>query len=183
MQNEKDNAVAEATLAIANALQHAAPGDLAAMRRMRVPIAAPMFWRLAAHHRVMNRNEEKWIVIARILARLTPTGQPGERPEIHAPQRRLGRVLCDGGMAVGWHDDTPFLGEGRLARLLAARGKARLVALERAVRMLPPGTEVNVADIAWAILNPDRGNTDIAREYYRRLAHATNKDEKETQDA
>ena len=168
--SDSPNPVNRAALAIAGALQHASPGDLAAMRRMREDTGAPLFWRLAARHVEIDRNPEAWIAIARMLALLTPTGQPGARPALHDATRPLGAVLCDGGDR-SWSGPTPMLSEARLARLLAARGKARRVALERALRMLanrrPPDPLVNVPEIAWAVLNPEAGR--IARDYYARL--------------
>ncbi len=182
---ENSNDVAAATLALAKALQHASPGDLAAVRRMRIPLGAPLFWRMAARHEVIGRNPEAWMVIARILAHLTPTGDLSSRPPLHDPQRPLGTVLCDGGDR-NWSSESPMLSEQRLARLLAARGKARQVALERAMRMLanrrPPGPLLNVPDIAWAILSPR--NDRIARDYYGRLDRASRTaNEKEAENA
>lgn len=172
-RSETHSGVAEAALALARALQPASPGELAAMRRMRDDAGAPLFWRLAARHAEIDRRSEAWIPIARMLALLTPTGQPEARPGLHDPQRPLGAVLCDGGDRA-WSGPQPMLSEQRLARLLAARGKARRVALERALRMLanrrPPGPLVNVPQIAWAVLNPDGGQ--IARDYYARLDRA-----------
>ncbi len=167
------NPVDQAALGIAHALQHASPGDLADMRRMREGIGAPLFWRLAARHAEIDRRPDAWIAIARMLALLTPTGQPEARPLLHDAARPLGAVLCDGGVR-DWTGPTPMLSETRLARLLAARGKARRAALERALRMLanrrPPGPLVNVPEIAWTVLNPEGGR--IARDYYARLDRA-----------
>jgi len=176
--SDSPKSVHQAALATARALQHASPGDLAAMRRMREDAGAPLFWRLAARHPVIDRNPDAWIAIARMLALLTPTGQPSSRPPLHDASRRLGAVLCDGGDRT-WSGPTPMLSEARLARLLAARGKARRVALERALRMLanrrPPGPLVNVPDIAWAVLNP--AGDRIARDYYARLDRAAHQEE------
>ncbi|MDB2552479.1 hypothetical protein N9X71_07890 [Paracoccus sp. (in: a-proteobacteria)] len=172
-QSDGENGVDRAALAIAAALQHASPGELAAMRRMRDDTGAPLFWRLTARHAEIDRRPQAWIAIARMLALLTPTGQPEDRPGLHDPRRPLGAVLCDGGDRA-WSGSQPMLSEQRLARLLAARGKARGVALERALRILAnrrsPGPLVNVPDIAWAVLNPKGGH--IAKDYYGRLDHA-----------
>ncbi len=171
--SDSPSPVDQASLAIACALKRATPGDLAAMRRMRDGIGAPLFWRLAARHPEIDRRPDAWIAIARMLALLTPTGQPEARPPLHDAARPLGAVLCDGGDR-NWSGPAPMLSETRLARLLAARGKARRVALERALRMLArtrsPGPLVNVPEIAWAVLNPAGGQ--IARDYYARLDQA-----------
>lgn len=168
---EPRDPVAKAALAIACALRRASSGELAAMRRMRDETGAPLFWRLSARYEEIDRWPDAWIPIARMLALLTPTGQPEARPELHDPKRPLGAVLCDGGDRTFNDPNKKMLSEERLARLLAAHGKARRVALERAFRMLanrrPPGPLVNVPDIAWAVLNPKPGN--IAKDYYARL--------------
>ncbi|MCB1391031.1 MAG: hypothetical protein KDJ68_14780 [Rhodobiaceae bacterium] len=101
----------------------------------------------------------------------------------------------------------PWLTELRFARLLAARGSQRPVQVERIARALArslvrggtgdlaehdgagkrlaasvSGPGVNVADIAWALLNP--GNTDdLARHYYDRLDRAERKTGKERERA
>jgi CRISPR system Cascade subunit CasB len=172
-------------LALARALQHSSPGDLAAVRRMREDGAAPLFWRMAARYGEIGRRPDAWAAIARILALLTPTGAPEARAALHDRDRHLGAVLCDGGDR-GWSDDRPMLSELRLARLLAARDEHRWRALERAARMLsrsrPPGPLVNVADIAWAVLNT-AGTGRIAQDYYARLDRAQKNHNEEGQNA
>jgi hypothetical protein len=87
-------------------------------------------------------------------------------------------MLADGGDARA-RLDKPALSEQRLARLLAARGDARLDALERAVRALArhrPG--VDVPSLAWAVLNEDP--RALARAYYARLDRRADIAEKET---
>ncbi|WP_295048841.1 hypothetical protein [uncultured Paracoccus sp.] len=127
-------------------------------------------------------------MILRILALLTPKGEPppGGRPLLHNAARPLGRVLCDGG-DPGWQPqgDSPdgVFSERRLVQLLATRGPARAVALERAARILAPriqpGTGVNVAQIALALLDP--GDTaPIARAYFLRLDGVTRNISEET---
>ena len=168
---------------VARALQHASPGDLAAVRRMRDDGAAPLFWRMASRHGEIGRRRDDWAAIVRILALLTPTGAQEARAALHDRDRHLGTVLCDGGDRH-WSDDRPMLSEQRLARLLAARDDQRRSALERAARMLarsrPPGPLVNVAEIAWAVLNPS-GSSRIAQDYYARLDRAQNNHIKEAQ--
>ncbi len=172
--SEHQDVVARTSLGMAKALELAPPGDLAAMRRMHDQEGSPLFWRFAARYPEIGRNPGPWHTIARILALLTPTGQPGQRPPLHDSGRHLGTVLCDGGDRH-WSGSRPMLSEQRLARLLASRHKAHRTALERAARMLansrPPGPLVNVPDIAWAVLNPEGGH--IARDYYARLDHVT----------
>lgn len=118
--------------------------------------------------------------IVRILAILTPKGDPTERKPLHDAKRQLGEVLCDGG-DPSWPDSNPprpMLSEQRLARLIAARGRQRGVLLRRAVsaisRTRRQDSGVNVTDIAWTLLDSDIGRTGrrIAESYYRRLDRA-----------
>ncbi len=155
--------VARCALSIATALAHAAPGERAAARRMG-PEGAPVFWRLVAQHRIAPHNEEKWRRITKLLALLTPAAAT---ESVHETGRQFGTVLADGGDARA-RLDTPAVSEKRLARLLAARGTARLGTLERAVRALARNRpNVDVPSLAWAVLNDDV--RAIARAYYARL--------------
>ena len=122
---------------------------------------------------------EQWTAILRILAILTPRGDPGKRPPLHNPdpKRRLGAVLCDGGNP-GWpggERPQPAFSERRLAQLMAARERQRIVLLERAARALArsmqPGSGLHVPDIALVLLCPDDGRR-LAEAYYRRLDRA-----------
>ena len=179
-QHESDY-VARAALSVAGTLWRAEPGDLAALRRMADDTGAPLFWRLAARHGWRGRALIDWAAITRMLALLTPTGERPEEQSLHDPRRSLGAVLCDGG-ARDWSGTRPMLSEARLARLLAARGDQRRLALERAVRMLARNRpRFNLPDLAWAVLNP-QGGARIARDYYARLDRATTT-EKDTADA
>lgn len=64
--------------------------------------------------------------------------------------------------------EKPAFSEQRLARLLAARGPARLDAIERAVRALArKQPRIDAPSLAWAVLRED--GRDIARDYYNRL--------------
>lgn len=182
--------VNKAAFAAAQAIRRMKPGPLADMRRMETPNGAPGFWRLAAQHpdtigRKALQNE--WIAILRIMAILTPKGDPDTRGDVKHRQP-LGRVLCDGGdqdWGRGETDRQPIISETRLAQLLAKRGPHMAVTLERTLRgvarKLPAEVQVEPQDIAWTVLNPAR--TDfIARTYYTRLdgADATAKEETPT---
>lgn len=155
--------VARRALKIANELVQAEGGERAVARRMAAE-GAPVFWRMAARLGIDRNEEEKWRRITKALALLTPASAA---ESIHEAGRDLGAVLADGG-AVHDRLQAPFFSEQRLARLLAARGAARLDALERAVRMLArERPQVDVPSLAWAYLNED--SRMIARAYYRRL--------------
>ena len=162
-QPEQRNGVAERAHAIASAIATADPGERAAARRMDMR-GSPLFWRQAARLEIGPHEEDRWRRFTRMLALLTPTT---ERRSIHEPNRRFGAVLADGGEASA-RLDKPAVSEQRLARLLAARGAARLDALERAVRMIARARpRLDVVDLAWVVLREDSGH--LARDYYSRL--------------
>nr|WP_309502364.1 hypothetical protein [uncultured Roseovarius sp.] len=178
MTQRDDGSVPRMTLSVAGTLWQAEPGALAALRRMADSSGAPLFWRLSARHGWQGRALTDWAAIARMLARLTPTGERPRDKSLHDPARPFGAVLCDGGDR-DWGGERPMLSEARLARLLAARGDQRRIALERAVRMLARNhPQFNLPDLAWVVLTR-QGGARIARDYYARLdrAAATTKDD------
>lgn len=168
--------VNELAFRLANHLRGLEPGDLAQMRRMGVD-GAPGLWRLAAKYEQIGSNMDQWRAIARILAILTPKGRVETRPEIAKEAViPLGRALCTGGDPAWRPEGDPPRGvvsEDRLARFLATRGPARVIALERLARTLarrlPPDAQISPADIAWAILAPADPKNRIARDYYKSL--------------
>lgn len=181
MPNPDAHPVSRTAIAAARMLEKLEPGPLAELRRMDISAGAAGFWRLAAQHpATINNNLEDWMAIVRILAILTPKGDPAERKPLHDAKRRLGEVLCDGGDPSWPNSDSPrpVLSEQRLARLMATREKQRGVLLRRAVsaisRTRQPDSGINVADIAWTLLNSDIRRTGrlIAESYYRRLDRA-----------
>ncbi len=115
------------------------------------------------------------MAIVRTLAILTPR----EGIQLHNGARRLGAVLCDGG-DPGWPGNAerpyPALSERRLALLMRTHGAQRAALFQRAARSLSrtivPGSGVNVPDIAYALLLPERYGPFLARAYYRRLDRA-----------
>lgn len=166
--------VARRALSIAAALAHADSGERAAARRMG-PEGAPVFWRLAAQHRIPRHEEEKWCRITKLVALLTPASAT---ESVHQAGRQFGAVLADGGDARA-QLIKPALSEQRLARLLAARGTARLDALEQALRVMARNRpKVDVPSLAWVVLNDD--TRAIARAYYARLDRRADIAEKET---
>ena len=173
----------------ANAVQNLSPGSLADLRRMTQKAGAPAFWRLVARHPDtigLPKDEESWIEIVRILAILTPKGDPASRSSLHNPKRRLGEVFCDGG-DPDWIGPRPLVSELRLARLMSARGPQRADLLRHAARMIAHSRRdvgVDVADIALVLLQPTDGRR-LAEPYYRRLdraeAAARNSEEGDTE--
>lgn len=169
-------AIAAAAISAVRAMRHLSTGAMAELRRMDADNPAPAFWRIAVRSPLIMRDQATWVTILRILALLMPKGEPpAEGRQLHNGARPLGRVLCDGG-DPGWtpQGDNPdgVVSERRLVQLLATRGPARAVALERVARMLAPrlrpGSGVDVAQIALALLDPT-ANAPIARAYFRRL--------------
>ena len=170
----ENDEVARQALSIAGELAHTDPGERAAARRMGAE-GAPVFWRMVARHGIAPQGEEKWRRIIKMLALLTPTSAT---ESVHQSGRQFGAVLADGG-DISARLAKPMLSEQRLARLLAARGTARLDALERAVRALARNRpKVDVPSLAWAVLNDD--TRAIARAYYARLDRHADIAEKET---
>lgn len=173
-------AIAAAAISAARAMRHLSTGAMAELRRMDAANPAPAFWRIAVQSQIITRDQSNWVTILRIFALLMPKGEaPADGRHLHNGARPFGRVLCDGG-DPGWQPqgDSPdgIFGERRLVQLLATRGPARAVALERAARMLAPriqpGSGVDVAQIALALLDPADTAT-IAQAYFRRLDGAT----------
>ena len=168
----------------ATTLARLSPGDLAQLRRMEPRNPSPWFWRLASRYSAtISRGEEDWVHVLRILAILTPRGEPERRPPLHDPDRHLGAVLCDGG-DISWPGaiqgkPRPVYSELRFARLLESNRNQRPTLLTRAARSLarsmPPGAGINVKDIAFAALYPHSAkvNNGLARSYYTRLDNAT----------
>ena len=179
--SQPHNNLKHAVRAAAKMLQYLSSGQLAELRRMDRNSAAPAFWRLVARHPDTigdcNRREQ-WIAIVRILAILTPKGSLDEKPPLHDKTKHLGMVLCDGGNP-DWHSECenpkPEFSEQRLAQLIAARGRQRIVLLERAARMLTRSRTVigiNVVDIMCSVLTHDAVH-HLAESYYRRLDQTT----------
>lgn len=175
--------IGDAATAAAATLGGLAPGDLAELRRMGHGNLAPWFWRLATRHDPIRHREEEWMHVVRILAILTPRGDPEQRPRLHQPTRHLGAVLCDGGDST-WPDSRqgqprPAYSELRFAKLLESKGAQRSVLLTRAARSLarsmPAGGGVDVRDIAFTVLFPHSANVNngLARSYYARLEGAS----------
>ena len=183
---QRESPWAKAVLAAANMMQHLDPGQLAECRRMDGQTGVPAFWRLVAQHpdTIGRHNRtDQWMEIVRILAILTPKGEPTQRPDLHDSKRRLGEVLCDGG-DPSWTGPTPVFSDRRLAQLMAARGDQRAVLLRRAAQMLArsrvPTSGVNVVDIARVLLQPENGRL-LAEPYYRRLDRAEQNAKKSTE--
>lgn len=178
MMSNVGDSIATAAREAANLAQRLAPGPLADLRRMTVS-GAPCFWRLAAQHPATIGNptyRKQWMEIVRMIAILTPKGEPEKRPPLHAPSRRLGEVLCDGGDPdPEWKGPQPTFSERRLAQLTASRQPLRTVLLTRAARIVArsrsPDDGVNVVDLARAVLRPEDVYL-LAEPYYRRLDRA-----------
>lgn len=170
------SSVKDTAIAVARWTQQLAPGPLAELRRLSES-GAPAFWRLASQHpaTIGGARQTRWMDIVRMIAILTPKGEPTKRPPLHDWDRRLGEVLCDGGDPSPEWKGPPTFSERRLTQLIAARGAQRAALLVRAVRALartrPPDAGINVTDLAWAVLKEDDAAL-LAAPYYRRLDRA-----------
>ncbi|MCW2286077.1 CRISPR system Cascade subunit CasB [Rhodoblastus acidophilus] len=164
-------------------------GALAELRRMDIGGVGPLpYWALAAECGFLDETAAAWMRIVHILALLTPKGERQPTDRLHDPERKLGRVLCDGG-DPSWPpaggDPRPVVSESRLARLLTTPADQRGEALTRLARMLAARRDrasgVNCKEIAALLLFEDveRNLQQIAKAYYRRLDSATRKAEKE----
>jgi len=151
-----DDNLARQSLAIAAAIGVASSGEKAEARRMDAG-GAPVFWRQVARLGISQFQEPQWLHFARLVAILTPSSA---QTSIHQNGRQLGAALAGAGLS-----------EPRFARLLAARGPARLNALERAVRMLARAhPTLDVVSLASFVF--DRDGNALARSYYQRLDHS-----------
>ena len=177
---------------LSQAMKQLGTGPLAELRRMAVDGPGTTdFWHLADLCGFLEdkQHTDSWMRIVKIMAILTPRGEPAGRPPLHDKSRSPGTVLCDGG-----HDPwpaagaaaRPFLSETRLARFLAQRSEQRAETLERQARALAakrnPDVGINCADIAALLLYPDnesRHLRKLARAYYRRLDSAARKTKEE----
>lgn len=154
--HDDDGNLARQAVAIAAAIGVASSGDKAEARRMDAA-GAPVFWRQVARLGIPKFQEPKWLHFARLVAILTPASA---RTSIHQKGRTLGAALADAAVS-----------ESRVARLLAARGPARFVSLERAVRMLARDHPMlDVVSLAYFVF--DRDGNAVARNYYHQLDHS-----------
>lgn len=174
----------ETVVKISQELRDLKPGRLAELRRMEPGlVGTPTFWRLAALLELPREPIGPWQQLVRIMAILSPKGDPEQRQPVHDGKRPLGEVLVDGG-DKDWApppgtEPRPVLSEARFARFLALAPAARGPALERLARALartrPPDHGVNCSEIADLLLLADqtRPLQRLARDYYSRLDRAT----------
>jgi CRISPR system Cascade subunit CasB len=134
------------------------PGQLARLRRMDPEGPGEGdFWRLAVEHGL--RTDSKGLLFARLLALLTPKGEPGAHKKLHDGDGPLGTVLFEAGYP-----------ETRLLAFLALPAGKRGEALERMARWLAAKGHdgVNCVDIARLLFSDDvRDARRLAESYYR----------------
>lgn len=135
------------------------PGPLAELRRMEVGGAGTgAFWRLMVENGL--DGSEHWLHFLRLLALLTPRGEPGPHKHLHNPKRAFGAALADSGYP-----------EPRLLRFLALPLEARATALERMVRWLATndsGPGIDCLEL-FLLLRSDKvqHRRKLAEQYYR----------------
>jgi CRISPR system Cascade subunit CasB len=138
------------------------PGPLARLRRM-VPEGPGVgeFWELAACHHLSG--DDRSIRLVRLLAILTPKGDPRSPKRLHDPKRSLGAALAK--------TNYP---EMRLLRFLALPFEARGPALERMVRWLSAKGHdgVDCAEIAGLLSHPDTWRARRLADGFYRVRHA-----------
>ncbi|MBF0400778.1 MAG: hypothetical protein HQL90_08420 [Magnetococcales bacterium] len=156
------------------------PGPLARLRRMDVNGPGETeFWQLAGKCGFLaETQEDKWLRLVKIMAILTPKGDPANRDRLHQSERTFGAALCDGGQP-GWSGEVPFFSERRLARFLTLPFARRGEALEGIARMLAtnraPNSGINCLDIACLLFSNDAKYTrKLASTYYNRLDSTRN---------
>ncbi len=159
---EKTPTLSEVAVRLSGTLLGLDPGDLAHLHHMVV--AGPgeiAFWKIATKHG-LTRPDDKGLRLVKILALLTPKGEPGHRRPFHDPKRPLGLALCDADLS-----------EARLARFLALPFDRRGDALERMARRLAASRDfsgVDCRDIAHLLFSDDvKWPRKLAADYYRRL--------------
>ncbi|MBF0192641.1 MAG: hypothetical protein HQL99_16115 [Magnetococcales bacterium] len=162
------------------------PGPLARLRRMDVNGPGETdFWQLAGKCGFLAAIQgDGWLRLVKIMALLTPKGDPATRGRLHQSERAFGAVLCDGGQ-LDWSGERAFLSESRLARFLSLPVDRRGEALEGMARMLAasrsPNSGVNCLDIACLLFSNDVKHTrKLASAYYRRLDFTRNPKQKES---
>ncbi|MBF0185572.1 MAG: hypothetical protein HQM06_14465 [Magnetococcales bacterium] len=156
------------------------PGPLARLRRMAVNgPSETAFWQLAGKCGFLaDFQEDKWLQLVKIMAILTPKGDPANRGRLHQSEYAFGTALCDGAQP-GWSGEIPFFSERRLARFLTLPFARRGEALEGMARMLAanrtPNSGINCLDIACLLFSDDVKHTrKLASTYYKRLDSTRN---------
>jgi len=134
------------------------PGQLARLRRMDPEGPGEGdFWRLAVQHDL--RTDSNGLLLVRLLALLTPKGEPGAHKKLHDWDSPLGAALYKAGYP-----------ETRLLNFLALPSAKRGEALERMARWLAAKGHdgVNCVDIARLLFFDDvRDARRLAEGYYR----------------
>lgn len=155
---ENRQSLGEMVFQLARSMVTLDPGQLARLRRMdpRGPGEGD-FWRLAIEHGL--RTDDKGLLLVRLLALLTPRGDPRAPKKLHDKNKPFGEALFEAGYP-----------ETRLLNFLALPYSMRGEALERMARWLAAKGHdgVNCTDIA-CLLFSDEGSHSrrLAETYYR----------------
>ena len=140
------------------------PGSLARLRRMD-PLGPgeAEFWKLAVSHHY--RTDQVGIMLIKLLAILTPKGQPGKKV-LHIPQMPLGKLLAR------IENSRPLLSETRLLRFIALPFEKRPEALERICFLIAAKGHdgLDCVGLAKLLFYPEVNHTRIlARAYFSSL--------------
>lgn len=152
-------------------------GELAELRRMDPQNPGPpAYWRLMAHHQLLEYSEiteRKWALILKGIALMTPNTSTKEHPRsAHNPTAPLGRALYLGNDE---RRSSAFYHENRLNRLLQATGTTLQASLINLFHTLSQqNIAVNWRQIARLILAEGydqeasrRIRKNIAKDYYQ----------------
>ena len=149
------------------------PGSLARLRRMDTsgPGEAE-FWKLAVSHGF--RTDQTGMMLVKLLAILTPKGQPGEK-QLHDRSIQLGKLLATG------KNNKPLLSESRLLRFIALPFDKRPDSLERICRLIAANDHegINCTELARLLFYPHGKHTrHLACHYFSNLEDTSNEKEK-----
>ena len=155
---ENRQSLGETVFQLAQNMVKLDPGQLARLRRMDPEGPGEGdFWRLAVQHDL--RTDSKGLLFVRLLALLTPKGDPNGHKKLHDKNKPLGEALCYAGYP-----------ETRLLNFLALPHSMRGETLERMARWLAAKGHdgVNCTDIARLLFSDDVSHSRrLAETYYR----------------
>lgn len=155
---ENKQTLGETVFQLAQNMVKLDPGQLARLRRMDPDGPGEGdFWRLAVRQDL--HTDSKSLLLVRLLALLTPKGDPDSPKKLHDRNKPLGEALCDAGYP-----------ETRLLNFLALPYSMRGEALERMARWLAAKGHngVNCTDIACLLFSDEVSHSRrLAETYYR----------------
>lgn len=146
MTDFEEKSLPSTILKIHSEVLHSSSGDLAQLRRMTGSRRCAMFWKIAASHLEAAQSEasiSRWAAIVNLFALMTPSGETGNRQNLHDPKVRVGAAIFQAGVSesriirfgVGPYDKR----RENLVRTLRGRGIAKIDVVELAKLFLVEG--------------------------------------------